>query len=276
MATDHDDFLYAYQETVDPSFTARLQDRLLAVDLHGLAAPAGAAVDADARRRSDASVPRRAGNRRWSWRLRAVVGAAVLVAAVTLTPLRALATDLLHQLGLIQITNAPTYAELKAAGQPLPQAAPGVPQVTFSFDGEAIPDLATMQAQVGYVVYQPQDLPAGSRLFDRQTQHVMDAEHAAGTAYMLRDERTLLTLFQAREGKLWTQVNVGAATTEAVTINGHAGVWIEGVGTGVKGTTVHRSNQVVWNADGFTFELWAGNLSREDSLRIAASVMPGQ
>ncbi|HEY1012850.1 MAG TPA: hypothetical protein VGE07_09125, partial [Herpetosiphonaceae bacterium] len=209
--------------------------------------------------------PRRPGaalrGRRWGWRLRAVAGAAVLLAVVTLPPLRALATDLLYQLGVIQITNAPTHAELIAAGQTPTPLAPDVPVVSFSFDGEQIPELTAMQAQVGYPVYQAAVLPEGARLFDRDSQHVMHDDYATATAYMLRDQRTLLTLFQAREGKLRTQVNVGTATTEAVTINGHAGVWIEGVGTGVTGTTVQRSNQLVWNAHGFTFELWSGTLS---------------
>ncbi|HEY1014154.1 MAG TPA: hypothetical protein VGE07_15690 [Herpetosiphonaceae bacterium] len=241
---------------------------MLAADLAGLKLPPAALA-------ADATHPAtRMRGRRWSGRLRALAGAAVLLGAVTVSPLRVLATDILHELGLIQITNDPTWADAMAAGQTPAPLPPGAPNFVFSFDLE-LTELATLQAQAGYPVYQAGSLPPGTQLLDRDVQHVVDADYAVATAYQLDGESGMTLLLQAREGKLYTQVRVGDAWTEAVTINGNPGVWIAGATFWDQQSGVMPGNKLIWNADGFTFEL-VGARSKEESLVIAESVAPAQ
>ncbi|ABX04660.1 MAG TPA: hypothetical protein DEF47_01830 [Herpetosiphon sp.] len=264
MATNHDDFLYQYQETPDPDFTTRLRDQLLAVDrveriLPPTTREAGIVHLAHGMRR-----------RSWSGRIRALIGGVALLGTLMVTPLHVLATDILYQLGLVQITNDPTYADMIVGGQtPTPQPT-SIPQVSFTFDTE-MTDLATIQSQAGYSVYQLNGLPPGSRVVDRDIQHVVDADYATATMYQLKGQLRTLILVQAREGKLFTQMPVGQAQTESVTINGHAGVWIEGFTFLDQEAGVMESNNLIWNADGFTFYL-SGVPSKEEGLLIAASL----
>ncbi|MFD3166789.1 hypothetical protein [Herpetosiphon sp. NSE202] len=261
MKNNHDDFLYQYQETPDLEFTTRLRDNLMAVDR---ALPSAASVMAQ-------STPRMR-DRRWSGRLRMLMGGVALLCALTLTPLRALATNILHELGLVQITNAPTYADMIAAGQtPTPQP-PSVPQVSFTFDTQ-LTELAPIQAQAGYSVYQVDSLPAGVELQDRDIQHVVDNDYAIATAYKQSGESRMIILIQVREGKMLTNVPVGAAQTESVTINGAPGVWVDGVTFYDQEDGVMPSNKLIWNADGFSFQL-VGVPSKALALQLAASVTP--
>jgi hypothetical protein len=271
MNEQHDDFLHAYREDPAADFAARLRSQL---DDMGQPAP-----QSFARRTLDRLMPGRGGAapRQGAWKLRLAALAAILALLFTVTPLRALATDILYQWGLITFTNNPTVPDLLAAGlTPTPQPGGGADGV-IELDGVHVDDAAVLSQQVGYPMYIPQYLPADATLFDRDTAEGAPGEYAAATGYMMGDD-SMLYILQRRSTPAEGEYAVGDAGVSAETVGANTAVWIEGISTSHEGNKVSRGNMLIWDADGFQFTLMSQshNLDRAKMKAIAESMVPGE
>lgn len=263
MNEPNDTFLHTYREEPDAGFAARLQTQLTE-----LGPPA---ADSALHR----LLPGRRGTQRpGAWKMRLAAMAAVLALLFTVTPLRALATDILYEWGVITFTNDPTWPELMAAGvtpTPLPESGVGV---TIELDGQQVYNIPKINQIVGYPVYVPQSTPAGATLYDRTAAEIGPGEHMAVAGYLMADG-DLLTIFQHRLNKRERQQPVGQAIVLPETIGANSGVWIEGLSTQNQGAKLLRSNMLIWDADGYTFTLM-GSLDRAEMKAIAESMAPGE
>ncbi|HYF64436.1 MAG TPA: hypothetical protein VD886_16550 [Herpetosiphonaceae bacterium] len=262
MNKQSDDFLHAYREEPEAGFAARLQGQLA-----GLGPPAESSPFMRL-------MPGRAGaQRRGAWLPRVAALAAVLALLFTVTPLRALATDILYKWGVMTFTNDPTIPELMAAGQtptPVPDSGVGV---TIELDGQQVYNIPKINQIVGYPVYIPQPTPAGATLYDRTAAEIGPGEHMAVAAYLMADGG-MLTILQHRVNKRERERPVGQATVQPETIGANSGVWIEGLSTQNQGAKLLRTNMLIWDADGYTFTLMGGSLGRAEMKAIAESMAP--
>src|SRR5690606_28128681 len=64
------------------------------------------------------------------------------------------------------------------------------------------------------------------------------------------------------------QYDVGSTPVEDVEVNGHAGVWIEGLPSFIEPTR----NILLWEQDGFSFVLSSNKLSKEAMIEAAESI----
>lgn len=268
MNEQHDDFLHAYREEPAADFAARLRAQL------GDPAPRSSA-----RRVFDRLIPGRGGAapRQGAWKLRLATMAAILVLLFTVTPLRALATDILYQWGLITFTNDPTVPDLRAAGlTPTPQSDDGIDAV-IELDGEGVEEAAVLSQQVGYPMYVPHYVPTNAKLFDRDTAEIDTGGYAVGTGYMMSDNN-LLVISQTPSKPKERQFAVGEAGVESETVGANPAVWVEGIATSSQGSKVFRSNMLLWDADGYSFMLMSesSTLDRATMKAIAESMAPGE
>jgi hypothetical protein len=271
MNEQHDDFLHAYREEPAAGFSSRLRAQLGELD--------HPAPRSFASRALDRLIPGRGGPAplQGAWKLRLAAMAAILALLFTMTPLRALATDILYQWGLITFTNDPTVPDLMAAGlTPTPRPGGGADAV-IELDGIHIDDAALLSQQVGYPMYIPQYLPADATLFDRDTAESASGEYAAATGYMMGDD-SLLYILQRRSTPAEGEYAVGDAGVAAETVGANTAVWVEGISTFNEGNKVSRGNMLIWHADGFQFTLMSQshNLDRAKMKAIAESMVPGQ
>lgn len=266
MNNETDEFLHAYREAPEPGFAVRLQGQLAELGPPAAASPL------------QRLLPRQGGAQRpGAWKLRLAALAAVLALLFTVTPLRALATDILYEWGLITFTNDPTVPDLMAAGvTPTPKADAGHDAV-LSLDGEDVEEAAALSQQVGYPMYVPQYVPAKAKLFDRATSEITTGGYAVATGYMMGND-DLLWILQTRSNSTEREFAVGDAGVEAETVNANPAVWVEGISTFHKGTTVFRSNMLLWEADGYSFTIMSSSksLDRATIKAIAESMVPSE
>lgn len=136
-------------------------------------------------------------------------------------------------------------------------------------------DVSQTSAQAGFAVQQfTAPIPAGYTMTNHQV-YVFDDETHVGTKY-------------SGSGDAWFSLNqtspmsteedltifvyghyAGEFTSEPVTVNGNAGVFVPIQSNNVGGSSEHA---LVWNEDGFTFLMWATDLTKEEMLALAASV----
>jgi hypothetical protein len=271
MNEQHDNFLHGYREEPAADFATRLRAQLGEMDQ-----PAPQSL---ASRLLDRLIPGRGGAapRQGAWKLRLAAMAAILVLLFTVTPLRALATDILYQWGLIRFTNDPTVPDLMAAGMtptPLPNDGP---DTVIELDGVRIDEAAVISQQVGYPMYFPQYVPADGKLFDRDSAEIATGEYVVATGYMMSDNN-LLVITQRHLDLSEREYGVGDAGVEAETVGANPAVWVEGISTSNKGSKVFRSNILLWDADGYSFMLMSesNKLDRATMKAIAESMVPGE
>jgi len=205
---------------------------------------------------------------------------AVTVAlAITIQPVGALASQLLGEVGLFRFTNE----------QAIPDEWIG--QKNFnngSDEGAVMPvqsltGLAAAEAerQASFSLYTPSYLPACFTLNDRSllleaaTPTVLSAYLCAGeTGY----EDVFLQMHQSQLGDApKNEFQIGDAQPVAVTVRGQAGMWIEQAPIGVKSnregaTALMPVNMLVWEEDGFHFQLQSNQLSQDEMLKVAESL----
>jgi hypothetical protein len=271
MNEQHDDFLHAYREEPAADFAASLR-----AQLGEAGQPAPRSLASWVR---DRLIPGRGGAapRQGAWKLRLAATAAILALLFTVTPLRALATDILYQLGVITYTNDPTMAEILTSGVTPTPPPTDIPGKVIELDGVRVYQIPVISRLVGYPVYAPQHVPIGAELYDRETSKVAAGEYLAISAYRLVGG-DFLYIEQTHVGFniRGERIGVGSASVQPETVGANPAVWVEGIATNNAGATLQRSNMLMWDADGYTFTLQSASLDRAEMKAIAASMAPGE
>lgn len=252
MSDNFDRFLHEYRHEPDAQFAANLHRRLQALDT----------APAQPRRwfwsrwaRRDAQESRR----HLAWKPRLAVAfmlLALLVGAATISPLRALATDILQQLGILSITNDPTMTERDLA-QPYDPNAPQSEGIWLSGIGP-FPSAAELSDQVGFAVYAPEWLPDGTSIIDRDALPLNGPPGRFSSVTLIGASAQAAPISlsqQPLETVVATEIPVGSAATSRVSVGDNEGVWIERTAWASRGSDVVYLDVLIWNADGFTFTL---------------------
>jgi len=194
----------------------------------------------------------------------------LVLVTLTIPPVRALAQDIIHQIGSFMISNAPSDAEQYVAtlesGTPTPTPDPngGIPE-------DVIAGLLTSgqaSAKAGFPVYAAAYLPSGYQLYIRDVQTASQSttihtayrieldpplHNGAQMAGIISFEQSLV----ASGAPTWEK-GIGDTPVVDVTVRGQPGVWLEQVPVypfqNDQGEWDYaRWNQLIWAEAGYTF-----------------------
>lgn len=204
--------------------------------------------------------------------------AVMISLSLTIQPVRALAGQILGQVGLFNFTN----------GQAIPDEWIG--QKNFGGVSNAAPmpvkDLMGLsqeevEQQAGFAVltpgYVPQCFGLNSRivLLEQTTPGVLTAYLCSGQSGY---EDVFLNVIQTQLGnEPKVEFQIGDAQPVEVTVRGHAGLWIEQAPIGVRSnregaTELMPVNMLVWEEDGFHFQMQSNQLAKEEMVKVAESL----
>ncbi len=207
------------------------------------------------------NLPRRAA-------LALVLTAALLVIALSTPAIRALAQQIVHQVGNLLLTTGPSWGE-RALEMEKAGLAGGTPMPLPNLDPE------TASAQAGFPILMPSYLPEGYTLAKII---VMKSETGTfvGVTYTSYEVLTLLQ-WKFTDPHDLVEFPIGQADVEEVEVRGHRGVWLEGchgsilVG-GAGRMWLGKENVLIWEENGIIYQLQSGPekpLSLEEMMRIA-------
>ncbi|MBA3470324.1 MAG: DUF4367 domain-containing protein [Herpetosiphonaceae bacterium] len=284
MCEDFDRFMHDYRTDPDREFAASLHARLAHMDTQAEQSRQRGLLGRLLRRTgyetygSDQKGPLM--KPRSPWKIRLVVTMLAIAFFVAIPPLRALATDILQQLGVLTITNAPTVVEQELATRPEDREK-NLPSV--GLDGFSSVGAAQVSAAAGFPVYEPQYLPEGGRLFDWESIRIEDPTPRAAiiSMYQISTKPTYLTLTQQPQSSLTSdEIQVGSATTQKVMVGSNEAIWIERIAlakTGPNNEELAYVNGLMWQADGYHFWLSGDTDTSLETLKsFAESLAPGQ
>lgn len=203
-------------------------------------------------------------------------------AVFTIPPLRALAQDILGQIGIFQFTNEQTFAQ-QIVGQtitPAPTTPMTVSNRVTRWNVEQASELA------GFPVYEPSYLPPdynfSTRRVDSNERGIfVNSEFTKRTYDGNINNADALTLIQilpttTQDIREWA---VGDAQLVDVVVDGNVGLWIEDTPNGW--TTDENGNRqtfgvnmLVWEKDGYTFWMTSWQLSQDEMISIGNVVFP--
>ena len=213
---------------------------------------------------------------------RAVTMAAMLALflalLLTFQPVRALAGQILNQIGFFTFTNEPAIPEEWIGQESFNSAAQATPLPVEDLRG-LTEEAAELQA--GFSLYTPGYLPEcfslnnRSILREQDRPAVMTAYHCPGkTVY----EDVFLYIDQSPlGGESQTGYPIGDARPVEVTVRGQKGLWIEQAPTGVQSnregkTELMPVNLLLWEQDGFFFQMRSNHLSQAEMMKVAESL----
>ncbi len=200
-------------------------------------------------------------------RLETVAAVLVLVFAATLTipPLRALAQEVLAQVGFITLTNAQPEAVLALTATPVSAGS-----------GQAAPNLTLDQAETmfGAPIYVPSYLPTGYILTNTTA-----LKDQVSTSYSPDSDPSYphtLWLIQFKQGGSTSPYAVGNTPIMDVKIGDLSGEWVENAPIGNRptkngGTETMPINLLTWKDDNKVF--WMESFSLTDDQRLPLDEM---
>ncbi|WP_110513267.1 hypothetical protein [Herpetosiphon llansteffanensis] len=211
----------------------------------------------------------------------ALIVTCVLLALLTLTPVRSSLAAVLERFGIIQITDDPSIVQ-ELQGQPLAglELTPAPTGVFSEIDSS----VQTISKQIGAHVYFTNQLPDGYLLADR----VLDVGPKGSTVitYYINTEDTvnndagsieIRQIYQPDPNIEPYDLAIGAAASTSVQVRGFSGLWIEQApllltddGTGH--FTILPANALVWSEGANTFQLQSDRLDLAAMQAIAESL----
>jgi hypothetical protein len=196
--------------------------------------------------------------------LAAIVAALLLITAAILAfpPLRALAQEVLRQIGLIQLTNAPSSAQLWLTHTPIPALITPLPNL----------ELEEARATFGRAIYTPTYVPAGYVLTRLSASH-----GSVSSLYnLVVDGECCRTLWitQLRNGGSTSPFGVGDAPIVDVTVGDLPGEWVENAPIGADPSSesgILPANLLTWRDSDNVF--WIQSFSTIDDQRLPLDEM---
>lgn len=215
-----------------------------------------------------------------SGRLALIIGC-IMLALLTLTPVRSSLAAVLQQFGLIRITDEPTISQ-ELQGQPLAayELTPA-PTKEFSHLDSSVKSIAN---QIGSHVYSFNDVPAGYMLNTRFLDVVAIGSFIT-TLYVNPDDVVnnsaatiyLIQIYQPQANAKPYDFAIGDATATSIQVRGVNGLWIEQAplivaddGTG-HFTTV-EANVLIWSEGANSFKLQSNRLDKTAMVALAESL----
>lgn len=202
----------------------------------------------------------------------------ILALLLTLQPVRALASQILNQMGFFTFTNEPAIPTEWIGQENFNSAAQATPLPVEDLRGLS-EEAAELQA--GFSLYTPGYLPEcfslnnRSILREQDRPAVMTAYHCPGkTVY----EDVFLYIDQSPlSGEPQSEYPIGDARPVEVSVRGQKGLWIEQAPTGVQTnregkTELMPVNLLLWEEDGFFFQMRSNHLSQAEMLKVAESL----
>lgn len=203
----------------------------------------------------------------------------ILSLSLTIQPVRALAGQILGQVGFFNFTNETAVPEEWIGQENFNSAAQST-----SLPEEDLRGISESEAeqQVGFVLYTPAYFPECFTLNSRNilagqdTPMVLTAYHCPGQVSGY--DAVFLNLYQARlQGEPATEFPIGDAQPVEITVRGQKGLWIDQAPIGVQSSREGKTelmpvNMLVWEESGFLFQLHSNKLSQEEMLRVAESL----
>ena len=205
--------------------------------------------------------------------------AVTIALSLTIQPVHALAGQILGQMGLFSFTNA----------QAIPDEWIGQKNFNNDGDGTIMPvnNLLGMpeeeaEQQAGFDLLTPGYVPEGFTLLSRdylleqEIPTVLTAYHYYGGESVYDD--VFLYMHQMKlENDPQIEFEIGDAQPVEVTVRGYEALWIEQAPIGVKSnregeTELMPVNMLVWEENGFHFQLQSNHLPKEELLKVAESL----
>lgn len=202
--------------------------------------------------------------------------AAVLVIAIsavfTVPSLRTFAQDILFQIGVITISNAPTGMDFYLT-EPTPNPSstpnPSVEPQVFEMRQLSVEEA---NALIEFTMSTPTYLPAGYRISNRDVwqrnglNSVTTIYHNAQMNDSLSISQTIYGTSHPTQGR---EFPVGEASIIEINVRDVQGAWVEGVTTWPPGATL---NMLFWQEGEFTFMMQSAKLPLDEMLGIAESL----
>jgi hypothetical protein len=213
----------------------------------------------------------------------------IMMTVLVIPPLRSWAQDVLRQIGVITLTDEPTYAEKEVERLNNHEPAPTMVPVETDPDqptcGILEPfDVTEASARVGFPVYEPSYLPQSGTFSLTGRDSLLGSDRIVSrSVYGNSTLPDTLMLMQAKPTDPSTQLweTPDDATATDITINDLPATWIENypddetlahfqssVATGV--------NLLIWEQDGYTFLLESFFLPQNQMIQIAESLMAAE
>lgn len=202
--------------------------------------------------------------------------AAVLVIAIgavfTVPSLQTFAQDILIQIGVITISNAPTGMDVYLT-EPTPNPSsmpnPSVEPQVFEMRQLSVEEA---NALIEFTMSAPTYLPAGYRISNRDVwqrnglNSVTTIYHNAQMNDSLSISQTIYDTSHPTQGR---EFPVGEASIIEINVRDVQGAWVEGVTTWPPGATL---NMLFWQEGEFTFMMQSAKLPLDEMLGIAESL----
>lgn len=191
---------------------------------------------------------------------------------LTIPPLRALAQDILRQIGVITISNAPTAYDVYSTQPTIPPDSTPIPGVTPQIYDMQTLSLEAAAAQTGFAVLVPHSLPARYRLTARDVWHQNGVNSVTTIYHRPQPDDSLSisqTIYDPNEPDQSRQFDVGDAAVTDVTVRGLPGLFAEHVTTWPPGAMI---NMLFWQEGEFTFMMQSSLLTLDEILSIADSL----
>lgn len=206
--------------------------------------------------------------------------ALILSLSFILPPVRALAGQVLDQIGLFTFTNEAAIPQ-EWIGQENFNAAGGATATPQPVQSGAILSEQEAEEQAGFDLVTPGYLPQCFSLNGRNLSGEQDAP-TIWTAYHCPGETVYEDVFlyidQTRlKDRSTTDFAIGDAQPVEVTVRGQKGLWIERAPIGVQSnregkTELMPVNLLLWEEDGFFFQMRSNRLTGEEMLAVAESL----
>jgi len=198
--------------------------------------------------------------------------ALMVLGVLTVPPLRALAQDLLRQIGRITVSDAPSYYDVYSQQPTISPNSTPIPDITPQIYENRLLSLDEVSRLADFTVYAPSYLPARYRIGSRDLWQ-SDGLKSVTTSYhnpITYDGLSISqSIYAVNEPDQTRQFPVGDAEMVDVMVRGVGGLWVEGVTTWPEGSTL---NMLFWQEGDFTFMLQTSRLSQAEMIRIAESL----
>lgn len=211
--------------------------------------------------------------RRLAWTFSVLVAMLTITLAVSPSA-RALAADLLRQIGVLTLDSRPV-------GEPVIIAPPSAEQLARA-NATATPISPASQfgapleravAEAGFLPYLPGYLPDGfSQVSIVAAEYLDDQQigHGMGIFADYRSETDgYLSIQTSRFDGREQNIPTGGLSLTDVTVHGQSGVWIEGLPFESSLTPSRTINMLLWQEGDFVLAIQADRLSLEEVLKIA-------
>lgn len=211
----------------------------------------------------------------------ALIVTCVLLALLTLTPVRSSLAAVLERFGIIQITDDPSIVQ-ELQGQPLAglELTPAPTGVFSEIDSS----VQTISRQIGTHVYFTNQLPDGYLLADRVLQ-VGSKGSTISTIYLKSDDTVnndggsieIRQTYQTQADAEPYELAIGATATSPIQVRGVSGLWIEqaqllGADDGTGHFTTVGANVLIWSEGANTFEIKSNRLDQAAMVALAESL----